>query len=419
MLTNIGPTPNNSILGINYSGMHDTSFSIVDEFGKIVFASSLERYSRVKQDGRYLVDKILTELPWDKISKIAISTDRNFHVLDSYESSVLKYRLSDRDWNPSNFEHNKRFYELIKSLPIEPEFVCHQLSHAASSIRSSGFSNTRCITYDGGMANCHKFGGIFSLDSSVSHEINEIEYFSTEHYPRLTYIYTFITAMLGFTPNKHEGKVTGLSARGKFNAEIYEMIGKLFFDDYRKIEDALVWINDHEREKIPQLVERNSVLEEYRILFKKFQRSDIAFALQLFIEIEFKKLLKNVDQFYGKSENICFAGGLFSNVKLNMDISKLNFNNIFIAPFMTDEGAGLGAALSLVDWSKSQKPVKIKNLYLGHSDSTNKIEDILIEKEIAYSKSVDYSKTIAEHLANKKNVCIFNERSIWSKGFRQ
>ena len=42
----------NKILGINYSGFHDTSISLVSQDGTIEGAISLERLSREKQDGR-------------------------------------------------------------------------------------------------------------------------------------------------------------------------------------------------------------------------------------------------------------------------------------------------------------------------------------------------------------------------------
>ncbi|HNF28602.1 MAG TPA: hypothetical protein PKV80_29320, partial [Leptospiraceae bacterium] len=76
----------NSILGINYSGMHDSAVVIVSESGKILFASSLERITRVKQDGRR-PDLLLSELDWKKISKIAVSTN---YKLPEEEQKVSK-----------------------------------------------------------------------------------------------------------------------------------------------------------------------------------------------------------------------------------------------------------------------------------------------------------------------------------------
>src|SRR5581483_11608687 len=64
--------PNGSILGINYSGMHDSAIAIISPQGDPIFAVSLERLSRFKQDGRP-VDDLLNAVPWDRIEKVAIS----------------------------------------------------------------------------------------------------------------------------------------------------------------------------------------------------------------------------------------------------------------------------------------------------------------------------------------------------------
>ena len=58
--------PHGSILGINYSGMHDSAIAIVAPDGRPVFALSLERLTRVKQDGRPPYE-LLKDMQWDNI----------------------------------------------------------------------------------------------------------------------------------------------------------------------------------------------------------------------------------------------------------------------------------------------------------------------------------------------------------------
>lgn len=70
--------PEGSIVGINYSGMHDSAVVVVGPDGNIVSAVALERYSRVKQDGRPPT-LLLADLPWEKISRVAVSTNREFY----------------------------------------------------------------------------------------------------------------------------------------------------------------------------------------------------------------------------------------------------------------------------------------------------------------------------------------------------
>lgn len=406
---NLPDIPNNSILGINYSGMHDTSFSIVGMSGEILFSSSLERFSRVKQDGRFLPEYLLNQIPWKNISQIAIATDKEFHKLEKYDCQLISGKLPDREWHPHNYEHNSQFYSIIGKLPLEPKFVCHQLAHATSVIRTSGMTDGFCITYDGGMANCHKFGGIFRFENDG--RIKTLDLFSTEHYARLTTIYSFITALIGFIPNKHEGKITGLAAHGSYNNELLILINDMFYKNFREIDEALIWINAYEQELIPQLVERNNTLSEYRQEFVKFSKQDIAFAVQLFIEQEFKSILERFQELYKYDNNMCFAGGFFSNVKLNLEISKFGFKNIFIAPFMSDDGAGLGAALSLTNWQTRDGNSKLKHLFLGECENNDDVTKILNTNKIVFSEYDDLEIQVAKNLDIGKTICLFNGRS--------
>ena len=43
--------PKGSVLGLNYSGMHDTALALVAPDGTPIYAIALERISRVKVDG--------------------------------------------------------------------------------------------------------------------------------------------------------------------------------------------------------------------------------------------------------------------------------------------------------------------------------------------------------------------------------
>ena len=406
---NLPDIPNNSILGINYSGMHDTSFSIVGIGGEILFSSSLERFSRVKQDGRFLPDDLLNQIPWKNISQIAIATDKEFHNLENYNCQLITGKLPEREWHPHNYEHSSEFYSIIGKLPLEPKFVCHQVAHATSVIRTSGMPDGFCITYDGGMANCHKFGGIFRFDDDS--KITTLELFSTEHYARLTTVYSFITALLGFIPNKHEGKITGLAAHGSSNKELLRLINDMFYNNFREIDEALIWINSYEQELIPQLIERNNTLLEYQRKFVKFPKQDIAFAVQLFIEQEFKGILSRFQELYKYNNNICFAGGLFSNVKLNLEVSKFGFKNIFVAPFMSDDGAGLGAALSLVNWRKGDGNSKLNHLFLGECENNEDVTKILNTNNIVFSEHDDLEMRVARNLDIGKTICLFNGRA--------
>jgi len=77
--------PNGSVVGINYSGMHDTSVSIVSPEGRPIFAISQERISRVKMDGKF-PNEIIKNIPWAKISKVALACEKKYAKSENNKS---------------------------------------------------------------------------------------------------------------------------------------------------------------------------------------------------------------------------------------------------------------------------------------------------------------------------------------------
>src|SRR5258708_7819619 len=120
------PDFDRAILGLNYSGFHDTAIALVSPEGKILYPCALER-----------------------------------------------------------------------------------ISHAASDFYLSGLDEALCLVYDGGMSNCPWFGGLYR--ASRQKGIEPLDRFSTAHYAKITSLYSVVTGLLGFSPNKHEGKITGLA----------------------------------------------------------------------------------------------------------------------------------------------------------------------------------------------------------------
>ena len=87
--------------------------------------------------------------------------------------------------------------------------VNHHLSHAASAYYLSNFSESIVFTQDGkGDFAC---GGLYyanQRDIKLKERIN--------HHNSIGQFYQTVTKYLGFKPNRHEGKITGLAAYGSF-----------------------------------------------------------------------------------------------------------------------------------------------------------------------------------------------------------
>jgi len=201
-----------------------------------------------------------------------------------------------------------------------------------------------------------------------------------------------ITDMLGYVGGKDEGKLVGLAAQGKFNQEMYDNLSPHFTfnkQDFR-------WYGQGVREYFRSL---NTF--DFKV------KQDIAYMLQMFTE---QYMLEFVSYFKSKfpdTNKLCLAGGLFANVKLNQKINEYaGFDEIFIAPAMSDEGLALGAAIAKSVELGEFKVKKIKNAFLGiETIDLEEVEDIEIEP-------LDPIK-VASWLKDNKVIGVFANRREW------
>jgi carbamoyltransferase len=397
--------PAGSILGINYSGMHDSSIAIVTPEGKPVFAVSLERLSRVKQDGRTL-DYLLRSIPWDRIDKVAISTPKELSNQVSRKSSILS-NLLPNERLPATLAHGDLFYKNLNNIPCEKVFVGHQEAHASSAFWGSGFNDSICLTYDGGMLNDMYFGGVFVCNKRDG--ILPVDLFDATLYSKVSTLYTFITALLGFKPMRHEGKVTGLAAFGVPTDRCFALIQKWFDNDYYELENCIRWENIYDRHYPPRLVAVDESISVFRAQIGDISREEMAATIQAFTEMHILQILTKARQLGWVSPNICLAGGLFSNVKINQKVIESGYDKLFVAPPMTDEGTALGAAWHIISGTEKFIPKPLHSVFLGPSYSQVNIKDTLDKKNIIYVASENPAKSISRLLAQGSIVAVFQK----------
>jgi carbamoyltransferase len=394
--------PDQSVLGINYSGMHDSAIAIVAPDGTPIYAVSLERITRIKQDGRP-PHELLKKVPWDRIAKIAISTNESLDFSDDTESKININPLPSP--RPHGWKHEQLFYDFINELPCEKVFVTHQLSHASSAFWGSEFEEALCLTCDGGMYNDSSFGGVFRC--SRTEGIVPLDSFSVMQLAMVTSLYTFVTALSGFTPNKHEGKITGLAAYGKPSDRCKTLLDKWFGEDYYRLESTLRWIFSYSDTTPPQFLPDSTALQPFIDETKDIPREELAASVQNFAEQYVSNILENIKKQDWLSENICLAGGLFANVKINQCVVETGFKQLFVAPPMTDDGTALGSAWHALSSEPSFNPKPLHSMYLGPSYSKAEIQNHVSKKEIQIRKPLDTAKEIASLLAEGAVVAIF------------
>lgn len=395
--------PHGSVLGINYSGAHDSAVALVSPQGEVLFATSLERITRVKQDGRPPT-LLLEGFPWDKVSYVAATTDENLWNPENTQSRLHPVPL--KETHPFRLVHGPQFKAFFDRLPKPTKYICHQLSHAHSTFWPSQFEDAICLTYDGGMNNSPWFGGLYH--ASRKEGLKALDQFHAAHYAKITSLYSIVTGLLGFTPNKHEGKLTGLAAYGRVNPACQAELERLFTEDYFKLERCLEWISLYSAEKSPILMVNESQRKQLLGRFQGISKEDMAATVQKMAEDHILQILKKAKELgLLTSENICLAGGLFANVKINQRVKEFGFKKIFIAPPMTDDGTAWGGALAVLHQEAQFKPQPLKNVFLGHRFESSEIKEVLNRFSIQYKTTQAPAQSLAKLLASGAVVGVF------------
>ncbi len=298
---------------------------------------------------------------------------------------------------PINIKRRKRIREILSnefSINAPVSFHDHHYTHAASAYFTSGYKDGLVVTMDGGG------------DRNSSHvylgKDGRLELLSkVDSYDSLGNYYAYVTAICGFKAKKHEGKITGLAARGK--PVYYDSINSLISCSKGRMVNTGGVLFNSAIEKIKNVIGEN------------FSRDDLASSIQ--------KLSENLCRDYvkywmekTKMTKLALAGGVFANVRINQEVFELEeVEDIFIHPGMSDEGLAVGAALA--SWAESmsasgafpQAPV-INDAYLGFEFDDSEIESAIKDAGYKHRRFEEIEKEIASLLAEGYVVARFNGR---------
>lgn len=215
----------------------------------------------------------------------------------------------------------------------EVELHDHHACHANAAYYSSGLAKALVVTMD---ANGDGVGVSVSLGEgrSVS-RLYEQSGFSA---PGL--FYSRITEVLGFHPNRHEGKITGLAAFGDPHALAAE-VAPLF-----RLEGGRIRLS-HDR-------------AAYRRLGALDKAAVAAAAQKVFEDV----IVGFVELWADRTgaRDVCLAGGVFSNVRLNQRLAQsAKTASVYVFPHMGDGGLALGAIYGAL----RPAPRRLTHLFLG------------------------------------------------------
>ncbi len=306
---------------------------------------------------------------------------------------------------------------------IRLDYFDHEECHAVSSYVTSPFyDDVLLITMDGhGDHNCFSRAYVVKNGSMklVSESISPDKFLHfTGKYTRywdecsIGGMYTYFTWKLGFTPNADEGKVEALAAFGNHKNEIYDKLWKCFSIFENEIN---IGIRVHKEE-----AEILFSQDEFNTFMNTYKKEDIAAAIQKFLEefmlIYIKKLMDRTG-----IKNLCFSGGVFANVILNLRVFEELTPNIYIIPAMADDGSGEGAcyaaclndgkSLDDLKWLKEKKYMP----YFGTSYSREQIlESLNRNTGIQVTDMKDsWPEKAADLVAQGKVGAIFHGRMEW------
>lgn len=413
------------LLGI-HNGTHDASACLFRDYD-LLAAISLERLTRKKNDG-VSVDQELPLAAIDECLAIAGIGRADVDVICSTRSNweMQSYLLTGR-WRIKQAYRrligDKRLFQMtymmrkentkdaLKILDVglfrrrhgfpkaDFYFCNHHFAHGAPAYFFSEFNDALIYTADG-------FGDDVAYSAYTAKNGTMSLLFGGDenlHIPMrvnsIGLLYNMFTEALGFIPNRHEGKLTGLSAFGEPKA------GADLLRHFSVDEHGEVW-SDFPTYQTMEACARD--------ICRRLSREDAAASVQMVTE---KVICEVVDKLVRQTQlhSLALAGGIFANVRLNRAVLETTpAERVFIYPAMGDEGLCLGACLlylyhrdGAAKWQASR--YRLEHLYLGRSYDAQFSRDAARHSEIVRDDDGVVDKAV-DALVDGEVVAIYTGR---------
>ena len=366
-----------NILGISCY-YHDAAAALLVD-GNLVAAAEEERFTRKKHDSsfpQHAIDFCLRyagltppdldyvvfyEKPLIKFERILQTT------LSTFPRSWAVFRESMVTWFDEKLWIKSKLQTGVGVSPNKILFVEHHLSHAASALYCSPYSDAAIITIDGvGEWTAAAMGhGTANWNGNGKNRINLTRELRFPH--SLGLLYSAFTAYLGFRVNNGEYKVMGMAPYGqpRYMDDIYKLVkvdedGGLILDmNYfsfhhstkhtfnQKFVELLGPPRKSESEFFTELTHpvKDHPQWDDRAAAQNQKYADIAASIQRVTEEIILKMVNCAQRETG-SKNLVMAGGVALNSVANGRVMREGpFENVFIQPAAGDAGGAIGAAL--------------------------------------------------------------------------
>jgi carbamoyltransferase len=327
---------------------------------------------------------------------------RFFKVAARYGGLAAKVPVLKRAYYalriPAYNHRRRRIKQILRTefgIHAPVQFIHHHYAHAAAAYFTSNFEDALVVSMDGG-GDGHS-SHIYSVRNGRFERVN-----AADSYDSLGNYYAYITAICGFKAKRHEGKITGLAARGKpIHRQMLESM--IACEDGRLVNRGRVLFNEaleHIRKQLPD----------------KWALEDLAASIQVLAE----DIARDYIRFWLKEtghHNVALAGGIFANVRINEEIHLIpEVEQTFVHPGMSDEGLAVGAALAvygeqLVREERRYEPEPLQTVYFGNEYTEQQIAESVRRAGLKITHHPhDMEVEAARLLADGKVVARFNGR---------
>jgi len=371
-----------SIYGF-YCGSHSAASALIVD-GQIVSVLEEERMTRIKAGDCYDTRCTLSLEKIEKLSGISVENS-DYRIFVEPISELFASQTT------------KSIYERCS----------HHDSHAYSAYFTSGMEGkVMTITYDGGGES-----SVMKIFLCEDGKMTLLKQYPMKSCGSLSHLWGFSTsAIMGYDQYdegiwkmcKDEGKLMGMAPDGHYDDSIYKMLNSVI--DYKNLN----FIPTTTACKMKLL---GDMMYDKKYFETKEKREIYCFNLQKITNDLFLKFLNDLHVLYPEYRKLCFAGGLFANVKLNQHINELDWvEEIYIIPSMGDEGLALGACIKkaneLGEWPK---PKKFTNMFFGPKYTNETILEI--SKSYNFERKLYESTEIARELNSGSIIGWFRDGS--------
>lgn len=380
------------ILGLAILG-HDTSLTVVNSDGDVVFIAEEERYSRKKR-GQFvfhpdLVLEVLNEYRIDPraVSTLAIAGDPSAWVANQQRTLSFSWEARARHLNAWMGAFQAALPCLEKTT-----FLRHHRAHAASAFFASPWDEAAVVTLDG-----FGDGEVATISHGCGSSLKLIE---SQPFPHsLPYMYHAFARWLGLDGHERDGKLMALAAYGSPSEE-HRLRNVLSNGGTAAWRVAAGFLDVKCTSRSWSSTILNRLLGPARRPEDPIEsrHCDAAASMQALLEAELLALFRRAKAHTGAA-NICCAGGAFLNCRANGVLLQSGiFESAFFQPLAADNGLSLGAALQAARES-GRPPWRMRHARLGSYLDVDNLPGVVRNAGVRLSYTTDVVEATARLLA--------------------